>query len=53
MTAVIGETWAYYILGSIVEVALLLTIARVALTWRGGSGPRLREAGASRTQTRP
>jgi len=29
----IGETWAYYILGSVVEVLLLLAIAQVAWTW--------------------
>jgi hypothetical protein len=29
----IGETWAYYILGSVVEVALLLAIAWVAWFW--------------------
>jgi Family of unknown function (DUF6326) len=29
----IGETWWYYIVGSIVEVMLLLSIARVAWTW--------------------
>jgi hypothetical protein len=29
----IGETWAYYILGSVVEVALLLAIAGVAWFW--------------------
>ena len=34
---VIGETWIYYILGSVVEVALLLTIARIAWTWPGRS----------------
>ena len=28
-----GETWVYFILGSVVEVALLLTIARVAWAW--------------------
>src|SRR3712207_5211727 len=37
MVTVIGETWAYYILGSVVEVLLLLAIARVAWTWRGRS----------------
>jgi hypothetical protein len=31
---VIGETWIYYILGSVVEVVLLLAVARVAWTWR-------------------
>lgn len=29
----VGETWAYYILGSVVEVAILLTIAGVAWFW--------------------
>lgn len=36
----IGETWAYYILGSVVEVALLLTIAGVAWFWPTVSHPR-------------
>ena len=30
---ILGETWVYFILGSVVEVALLLTIARVAWAW--------------------
>lgn len=29
----IGETWVYYLLGSAVEVVLLLAIARSAWTW--------------------
>ena len=29
----IGETWTYYILGSVVEAILLAAIARVAWTW--------------------
>ncbi len=29
----VGETWGYYILGSVVEVLLLLAIARLAWTW--------------------
>ncbi len=29
----IGETWAYYIVGSAVEVLLLGAIARSAWTW--------------------
>ena len=33
MVSVIGETWIYYLLGSAVEVVLLLAIARVAWTW--------------------
>lgn len=36
VATVVGETWAYYILGSIVEV-VLLAIARVAWSWRGRS----------------
>ena len=31
--SMIGETWAYYLVGSIVEIVLLLGIARVAWTW--------------------
>ena len=31
--SLVGETWIYYILGSIVEVILLLAIARTAWTW--------------------
>jgi hypothetical protein len=34
VVTVIGETWAYYVLGSVVEVVLLLAIARVASTWQ-------------------
>ena len=33
VATVIGETWAYYYLGSAVEVGLLLAITRVAWTW--------------------
>jgi hypothetical protein len=29
----VGETWTYYVLGSVVEVTLLANIARVAWTW--------------------
>jgi Family of unknown function (DUF6326) len=29
----IGETWAYYIIGMIIEAALLVVIARVAWKW--------------------
>ena len=29
----IGETWAYYIIGSAVEVILLVAIARTAWKW--------------------
>jgi Family of unknown function (DUF6326) len=30
---IIGETWIYYILGIVVQIMLLLAIARVAWTW--------------------
>ncbi len=33
VVAIVGETWIYFILGSAVEVMLLLAIARVAWTW--------------------
>ena len=29
----VGETWAYYIIGSVVEVLLLFLIARLAWSW--------------------
>jgi hypothetical protein len=35
VATMIGETWAYYLIGSCVEVVLLLVIARVAWAWRG------------------
>lgn len=41
----LGETWSYYLLGSAVEVVLLLAIARTAWAW-----PRV--AGASDDATR-
>ncbi|MBW8172894.1 hypothetical protein K0651_07525 [Ornithinimicrobium sp. Arc0846-15] len=34
----IGETWVYYLLGSAVEVVLLLMIARRAWTWPSAVG---------------
>jgi Family of unknown function (DUF6326) len=39
VVTVIGERWLYYVLGSAVEVVLLLAIARVAWTWRGAARP--------------
>lgn len=33
VVTVIGETWGYYIIGSVVEVLLLLAIARLAWSW--------------------
>jgi hypothetical protein len=37
----IGETWIYSLLGSAVEVLLLLAIAWIAWTWpKGAAGPR-------------
>lgn len=35
LMAIVGETWVYFILGSVVEAVLLLAIARVAWTWPG------------------
>ncbi len=29
----VGETWAYYVVGSVVEVLLLVAIARIAWAW--------------------
>jgi hypothetical protein len=34
LVTVIGETWVYYLLGSAVEVVLLLTVTWVAWRWR-------------------
>ena len=31
--SVIGETWVYFILGSVIEALLLLAVARAAWTW--------------------
>ena len=33
VVATVGESWAYYILGSVVEVLLLLLLAKTAWTW--------------------
>lgn len=33
VATLIGETWIYYFLGSVVEIVLLLTVARIAWTW--------------------
>lgn len=33
LVSCIGETWLYYILGSLIEVALLLAVARAAWRW--------------------
>ena len=46
---VVGETWIYYILGSVVEMVLLLAITRVAWTWRGRSAQRFAPADRDRT----
>ncbi len=34
ITGMIGETWAYYLMGSGVEIVMLVVIARVAYRWR-------------------
>jgi hypothetical protein len=33
VVSVIGESWAYFVIGSIVEIALLLAIVAVAWSW--------------------
>jgi hypothetical protein len=35
----VGETWAYYIIGSVVEVLLLVAVARTAWTWPREEAP--------------
>lgn len=45
IASAVGETWAYYIIGSVVEVLLLLAIAGVAWFW--ASSPTRVEAQAS------
>jgi len=41
----IGETWAYYIIGSVVEVLLLLAVAVVAWNWPTSQPAREPSAG--------
>jgi hypothetical protein len=38
--AAIGETWAYYLIGSVAEVILLVAIARTAWVWPPEGAPR-------------
>ena len=33
VASVVGEPWIYYVIGSLVEVVILLAIARTAWTW--------------------
>ena len=33
VVAAVGDPWVYYLLGSVVEVLLLLLLARTAWTW--------------------
>ena len=49
VAAAIGETWAYYVVGSIVEVLLLLTIATVR-AWFWPHSPTGIDAAGSRKQ---
>lgn len=49
VAAAIGETWVYYIIGSVVEVLILLTIVTVAWFWP--TSPSRIEATESRKQT--
>lgn len=44
VVTVLGESWTYYILGSVVEIGLLLGIVRSAWTWRELSCQGLRGA---------
>ena len=39
VAAAVGETWAYYLVGSVVEVLLLAGIARLAWTWPPPENP--------------
>jgi hypothetical protein len=52
--AAIGETWAYYLIGSVVEVILLGAIARTAWVWPPAGAPRgpAGEVGESRPTSR-
>jgi len=45
----IGETWAYYLVGSAVEVVLLAAIARLAWTWPPPASPLAQRGQASGT----
>ena len=50
VVSMIGESWIYYILGSVVEVLLLLAVARAAWTWPRRTAPVTRagdDVGAS------
>lgn len=54
--AAIGETWAYYLIGSVVEVILLAAIARTAWTWpppETASPLPATEVGETRTSGHP
>jgi hypothetical protein len=33
VAAAVGESWVYYVMGSVAEVMVLLAIARVAWKW--------------------
>lgn len=41
VVTVAGESWIYYILGSVVEMALLLAIVRIAWIWQERPATRL------------
>ncbi|XVV15428.1 DUF6326 family protein [Actinoplanes sp. CA-131856] len=36
----IGESWIYYIVGSLIEIILLLAITRIAWTWPKSAEPK-------------
>ncbi len=39
VVSIVGETWIYYIVGSVVEMMLLLAVAAVAWTWPSRPAP--------------
>jgi Family of unknown function (DUF6326) len=53
VASAIGETWAYYILGSVVEVVLLLAIAAVAWFWPSTSHQLARTEMGDATRIHP
>ncbi len=45
VSSCVGEGWAYYVLGSAVEIALLIAIIRTAWTWPRAASPSLESVG--------
>ena len=49
--AMVGESWVYYLLGSAVEIVLLLVIARTAWAWpRDHAAPEVRSSAPSEAE---